>query len=279
MPLAYSPTPPRTLLGSASTGRAPRVASRAGLCFASLTFALGCGSAPAPEAPSESASLSPTSDASTAGAKPEAAKPGEEPAVDASVVPSDCKSDGKLCLPNGAFVQKLCNGIYPDVALAYFHKDSPFTRGYLRGDVEAWNASGGVSSHDKLVFDEEVIVLRARKPADTGGMQVSGAGGGYDVLRWDGSCATLSDGELNFMKPPKAKNAKILWSDLPEATREILLGDEKLKQLNTERKRECKGATMGEVSKKCVQLVDKLSDGIASWVRAGGQIQARAKLP
>lgn len=275
MPLAHSSAPP----SSPSTTRPRSAGALLAFGLACLACAPGCGSSPAPEAPSESARLSPSSDASTAGAKPAATKPSDEPTVDASVVPSDCKSDGKLCLPNGAFVQKLCNGIYPDVALAYFHKDSPFTRGYLRGDVEAWNASGGVSSHDKLVFDEEVIVLRARKPADTGGMQVSGAGGGYDVLRWDGSCATLSDGELNFMKPPKAKNAKILWSDLPEATREILLGDEKLKQLNTERKRECKGATMGEVSKKCVQLVDKLSDGIASWVRAGGQIQARAKLP
>jgi hypothetical protein len=99
------------------------------------------------------------------------------------------------------------------------------------------------------------------------------------VLRWDGTCATLSEGELNFMVPPKAKNAKILWSDLPEASREVLLADEKLKSLNAERKRECKGASMGEVSKKCVQLVDKLSDAVAAWVRAGGQIPARDRLP
>ena len=48
------------------------------------------------------------------------------------------------------------------VALALFAKSSPWTRGYLKGDVEAWNASGGVSSGDKLLFDEEVIVLVRR---------------------------------------------------------------------------------------------------------------------
>ena len=43
-----------------------------------------------------------------------------------------------------------------------FGKGTPWTRGYLRREVEAWNASGGVSSNDsKLALDEEVVTLRA----------------------------------------------------------------------------------------------------------------------
>jgi hypothetical protein len=110
------------------------------------------------------------------------------------------------------------------------------------------------------------------------GIQVSGASGGYDVLRWDGTCATLSAEELTRDVPPKPKNAKVLWKDFAEATQNALLGDAAIAKLNKDRRDECKGASIGEVSKKCVTLVDKLSLAIVEYVRNGGEIPTPAKL-
>lgn len=195
---------------------------------------------------------------------------------DGATVPKDCKQSGELCLPPAAFTKRLCSGMNPDVALAFFRKGTPFSRAYMKMNVDAWNASGGASSADKLVFDEEVIILLARK--NETGIQVSGASGGYDVLRWDGTCATLSAEEVTLNVPPKPKNAKVLWKDFSEQTQNALLGDPNIAKLNKERRDECKGASIGEVSKKCVTLVDKLSEAIVSYVRNGGEVAPPAKL-
>jgi hypothetical protein len=144
--------------------------------------------------------------------------------------------------------------------------------------AEAWNASGGVSSQDKIVFEEEFVLL-TRRDASTGGMQVSGAGGGYDVLRWDGSCASLQDDEVTLNPSPSPKAAKIPWKNLDDAVKNALLADEKINKIYTERRKECKGATMGDVSKKCMKLDEQLSVVVVEYVRKGGNVPPPAKLP
>ncbi len=236
----------------------------------------GCGGTSAPvkdaDSSTESASATPAASSQPPSASAEANAP------EAPGLPDKCEKKGEVCAPPPKFVKRLCGGYNPDVALVFFRKGTPFTRAYLRGAVEAWNASGGSSSADKLAFDEEVIVLLERKQ-DAGGMQVSGAGGGFDVLRWDGSCATLAPEEITFNLPPKPKNAKLSFKDLGDATQEILLKNEKIAKLNADRRKECKGATMGEVTSKCVKLVEQLSDSVADYVRQGGEIPLPKKLP
>ena len=133
---------------------------------------VACGGAPPPvrKSPSEAdvnAAAKASSDTSQAGSQ-------EDKDADAAAkqVPTTCETTDKFCMPPAAFVKRLCGGFYPDVALGLFAKGSPFTRGYLTRDTEAWNASGGASSSDKLLFDEEVLVLYRRVP-DTGGMVVT----------------------------------------------------------------------------------------------------------
>ncbi|MFO0550231.1 MAG: hypothetical protein U0271_17690 [Polyangiaceae bacterium] len=191
-------------------------------------------------------------------------------------VPSTCEQKGTLCLPPAEFVKRLCNNVNPDIALAYFRKGTPFTRAYLRGDTAAWNASGGASSEDKLVFDEEVIVLLERR--NNTGIEVSGASSNFDVLRWNGSCASLSAEEISFTTPPKPKNAHIEWKYLSDETQNALLSDAGLAKANKDRRDECKGASMGTVSKKCVTLVDKQSDAIAAFIRNGGEVPLPTKV-
>ncbi|WP_437950850.1 hypothetical protein WME98_08645 [Sorangium sp. So ce296] len=238
------------------------------------------GAAPPPSAP-EPAEAEAAASAPAPGG--EAAEDGdgkkeEDAAADASrQIPTTCEQKGDVCVPPAAFVKRLCSGFYPDVALSLFAKGSPFTRGYLTRDTEAWNASGGSSSNDKLLFDEEVLILYHRAP-DTGGMVVSGAGGGYDVLRWDGTCASLMTEEVRQHVPPKPKFAPIPWKSLDEKTREAFQADEKVGKIVAERRKECKGATMGAVSAKCEKVDKQMGAALIEYVRGGGALPAPGPL-
>jgi len=258
-------------------GRGPALAHTVALVTFSAAASAGlfaCGGTPPAATPADAGNEGPKSAQPAAPAKAEAPREQAGPAE----VPTACEAADGYCLPPPRFVKKLCGGFHPDIALAMFAKGSPWTRGYLKMNVEAVNASGGVSSGDKLVFDEEVLVMIRRK-ADTGGMQVSGGGDSFDVLRWDGSCATLAGEELTTTAPPKAKHPKLKWQDLGEGTQAKLVEDPAIAKINGERRKECKGVTIGEVSTKCVKAVDALSLAIVGWVRGGGSVPPPAALP
>ncbi|HVJ14980.1 MAG TPA: hypothetical protein VM686_06050 [Polyangiaceae bacterium] len=254
---------------------------RASLVLLTLMVSVSAcgGSKPAAEQPEQSAAATEGSDApAAADEKSEGAAPAEGTDA-AAAVPTKCAKAGSVCTPSFKFTQKLCAGSYPGMALYLFANNSPWTRGYLTRRTKAWNASGGVSAENAwLEFDEEVLVLQERK-ADTGGMQVSGSGGGYDVLRWDGTCATLSGEELTMNKPPAAKTPRVEWRFLDDNVQEALRADEEVSSAVTARKKECKGATSGEVSMKCVKADEKLSVVIIGFVRKGGSVPVPTKLP
>ena len=241
-----------------------------------LVLAACGGSAPPAEAP-ESKSAAPAEPA--AEKAPEAADAdADTKAAPTAGIPKECARKGGTCVPPKAFVQKLCSGNFPSVALYLFANKSPWARGYLRGRTKAVNASGGVSDNGWLEFDEEVLILAERK-ADLGGMQVSGAGASYDAIRWDGSCVTLSSEEVTLDKPPSPKNSKIEWRFLDDNIQEALRANPDLNKSYLARRQECKGATSGDVSMKCVKADQKLSDGIVSYLRGGGSLPEPTKLP
>src|SRR4051812_39643348 len=79
-----------------------------------------------------------------------------------------------ICSPPLAFARNICGGFArPEIALKLFAKGSPWTRAYLRLNVDGWYA-GGHSARVALKFDEEVVVLH--HPNATGGIVVSGSG-------------------------------------------------------------------------------------------------------
>lgn len=226
--------------------------------------------APEPE-PSAAESAPQPAEAKEASPQPEADD------SDIGKIPTQCAQKGDVCLPAEGFVQKLCEESHPNIALHMFKKGSPWTRGYLTRKTNAWNASGGASDNSELAFDEEVIILRHRAAA-AGGIQVSGASGGYDALRWDGSCVTLASEELTRRLPPKAKAATVTWRWLDDAVQESLRTNEKVDAAYKARRKECKGATMGTVSLKCVKADAKLSEVIVEHVRGGGELAKPSKL-
>jgi hypothetical protein len=244
-------------------------------------FFVACGGskseAAAPEG--ETPSSAESSDASEKTDESAAEEKGAAPAASTGI-PTECaKKGGGTCVPPKAFVQKLCQGGFPGVALYLFANSSPWTRAYSRGKTKAWNASGGASDNSSfLEFDEEVLVLVERK-ADLGGMQVSGAGASYDALRWDGSCVTLSSEEVTLDKPPSPKSARVEWRFLDDNVQEALRKEDKVNEAYLARRKECKGATSGEVSIKCVKADQTLSDAIVAHLRAGGKLPEPTKLP
>lgn len=246
-----------------------------------LLFALGCGgSKPAPDTQDKAAT---DDNSATASAdKPADEKPKDESdADDGKTIPEACANgtSGDGCVMPKAFVKRLCAGVYPELALMLFQKGTPWKRAYVAvKEVNPFNGLSGPSSEEKLFFEEELLVLRSQK-MDTGGMQVSGAGSTYDVLRWDGSCATLSGEEVRLVAPPKPKHATIPWRILEDATQEALKKDEALAKVAAERRKECKGATMGAVSAKCEKADRMLNDLVVDAVRNGTTVPKPAKVP
>ncbi|HTQ08134.1 MAG TPA: hypothetical protein VMI54_29975 [Polyangiaceae bacterium] len=250
--------------------------SRGLVAGALLTAACG-GSKPPAEAPAaapEKPAATPATDSDPPSAAPEA------PASTAgSALPKECAKKSSTCVPPRPFVEKLCSGSYPSVALYLFANKSPWARGYLKGRTKAWNASGGASDNTWLEFDEEVLVLAVRK-ADLGGMQVSGGGGAsYDALRWDGSCVTLSGDEMTLDKPPAPKNSRVEWRFLDDNVQAALRADATVNDAYLSRRKECKGATSGEVSGKCVKADDRLSAEVVKYIRSGGALPEPTKVP
>jgi hypothetical protein len=166
--------------------------------------------------------------------------------------PTKCaKKEGDLCLPPVAFNKYICSAPNASsLVLAMFAKGSPWQRMYLARDTEAWDASGGVgSAATKLAYDEEVLVLAFRPPANTGGMVVSGANGAYDVIRWDGVCASLNDG-----------------------TQQKLLEDGRISLKEGEMKKACKGVSRGQSTPACDRAQKSLSKAVVNYIRNGGAV-------
>ncbi len=190
---------------------------------------------------------------------------------------SDASVDG-YCLPPPYLAKALCNEDWATVALVMFQKGTPWKRGYSVTTSAAWNASGGASSNEAMAMYEELVVLRRRGP-ESSGIQVSGAGTSYDVLRWDGSCVTLQDGELTFQVPPKVTSARVVPKRLEVHVRDALKDTPELEKLFRAHRKECKGVTLGDVSKECVKVDGQLSLAIAGYVRDHGGLPEPHKLP
>jgi len=240
-----------------------------------LSLAVACGSStpPAPpKAPDPPASADPPKEDPPAA---EAAAP--DKADPPSKIPTECVMKDGVCTVGKDFAKRLCQSTYVNVALAMFARGTPWQRGYLTRKTQEWNAEGGASVAGFVEFDEEVLILSSRMPPK-GCMVVSGTGG-YQTLRWDGSCVTLQAEEVTFKRPPAPKYPRIEWRWLEDGMREALRKDPKVDEAYLAQRKECKGVTSGEVSKKCVTADQKLVDAIVYHVSNEGGLPEPAKLP
>ncbi len=237
-----------------------------------------CGGAQAPEA-KEAANPTPTAAPAESAAAPSSDAPKPEAAAPAATtIPTECSKSGRLCMPDPKFTKRMCNDHYPSIALYFFGNGFPFTRAYLTRKTQAWNAEGGASDNDYLEFDEEVLLL-AERGVDKNAMQVSGAGGGYMAMRWNGSCVTLAKEEVTLDKPPAPKYAKVEWRFLDDNVQAALREDKTINTAVQTRRKECKGAVSGDVSLSCVKADDRLTQVVVDYLRKGGKMPVPTKLP
>ena len=181
------------------------------------------------------------------------------------------------CLPPVPWVNRLCNDVYPDVALHMFKPGTPWQRFYMVARAEPFNASGGASLlGDKLEMGEEVIALRRR--ANDGEMQV-GDQSGYDVLRWNGSCATIHDGDFSTTPPREVRHSRVEWRKLSVDMRSALESEPEIQATYEERRKQCRGATLGQVTAECEKLDKRLVEEVVRHVRTGAPLPGPVKAP
>jgi predicted small lipoprotein YifL len=244
------------------------------LAVSVLSLAACGGAKPPAEAPDSESTSPEVADAEVAD---EDGGEASAEAEDEGGIPTKCVDQHGTCVPNQKWVDRLCQDSYPGVTMVMFEKSSPWTRGYMRAKTEAHNASGGLSGEGFLIPGEEVIILRVRQLPE-GGMQVSGAGG-WDVLRWDGTCATVASGEMGLEPFGELKAAKVTYRFIDDSIREALRADDAVTEAYRNRRKHCRGATMGEVSAACETWDAKLAAAVVSAVRNGIDLPDPDKLP
>jgi hypothetical protein len=200
-----------------------------------------------------------------------------KPAVNANGIPGHCDKKRWPCVPSPRWVQRLCEDVYPDVALHMFAPNTPWQRFYLLKNAEPVNASGGASLlGDKMLRGEEVIVLR--RNGKHSGVETSDIGG-YDVLRWNGACATVHDGEFALKPPQDIHFAHLEWRELGLPMRQVLEADPNLGAVYEEKRRQCHGKITGQISAGCEEYDKKFANEIVRYVRQGGKLAKPIKVP
>ncbi|HTA88896.1 MAG TPA: hypothetical protein VK745_04950 [Polyangiaceae bacterium] len=193
-------------------------------------------------------------------------------------LPDHCARGKRECVPPPGWVKRLCDGVYPDVALNMFQPGTRWQRLYMLARAEPFNASGGASLlGDKMERGEEVIALKRRD--NDGEMQV-GDNSGYDVLRWNGACATIHDGD--FAREPLRggiMHSKIEWRRLSLDTRKVLEAQPDISAAEDARRKACKGVSIGEVGQDCEVYDRKFMDEIIRFVQDGGKLPKPSRLP
>ncbi len=194
-------------------------------------------------------------------------------------LPTTCTTVEELCLPPRAFVKQLCLDAYTGAAFRLLEQGSPYSRGYVRSrEIKAVNTLGGPSSDVSLRFGEEVVILTRTGGPGPHQMQVSGMGG-YDVLRWDGTCATLSDGELARRAPVPPRYAPFSWKYIDENIQKALLADEAVATARRNHRKHCHGVSLGRISAACADAEAKLSDSVVAAVRGGISLPLPDRMP
>src|SRR5690606_30786058 len=95
-----------------------------------IAFLAACGGGKQ-EAESPDTAAADSTSASETEPQAAAASSGDDgPASGPWDIPGECHKGSDPCTPNPKWVKKLCEDVYPAVALYLFSKSSPFTHGY-----------------------------------------------------------------------------------------------------------------------------------------------------
>jgi hypothetical protein len=197
-------------------------------------------------------------------------------------IPTRCakgKKNRGECLPPQGWVKRLCDDVYPDVALHMFAPGTPWKRLYMLSRAEPVNASGGASLlGERMERGEEVIALKRRSESD-GQIQVGDNNAGYDVLRWNGACATIHDGDFAEDRPSRIVQSKVEWRRLGLPLRQHLEAQPAIGAAYSARSKSCHGFSMGKVTGDCESNDRLLWEEVVRYVQTGAELPPATRLP
>lgn len=206
----------------------------------------------------------------------------EKAKADAPRIPTRCakgKKNRGECLPPQGWVKRLCDDVYPDVALHMFAPGTPWKRLYMLSRAEPVNASGGASLlGERMERGEEVIALKRRSESD-GQIQVGDNNAGYDVLRWNGACATIHDGDYAEDRPSRILQSKVEWRRLGLPLRQHLEAQPAIGAAYSARSKSCHGFSMGKVSGDCESNDRLLWEEVVRYVQTGAELPPATRTP
>jgi hypothetical protein len=233
---------------------------------------LGCGSSSAGTEPRSSDDADDGDESAESSSEPDTTVSGS--------IPRRCAKGKKYrseCVPPPGWVRRLCEDVYPDVALHMFRPGTPWKRLYMVANAEPFNASGGASLlGDKMRRGEELIALRRR--SGEGGVEV-GDTSGYDVLRWNGACATIHDGDFTADRPRNVVYSKLEWRQLSLPLRNLLESEPDVSAAYEARRKACKGRNLGIVAAECESNDRALMEEIVRFVQSGAKLPRPNKMP
>jgi hypothetical protein len=239
-----------------------------------------CGGAPAPAAAPQPAAPQVTpSEAPAAAAATIPATESAEPAVAKTRdVPQKC-DDAKNCYLPGAFVEAVCKKKYPDLPLTVFAGRMPWQHLYVKAEyVEPVNPHGGEQSEMWMKFGEEVVVLRKRSPASRKAVQMSGPSD-VDVLRWDGTCATIREEMLVSYVPAPMQSPRIIFKYLDGALQEALLQNQVVARARDGEKKSCRDSSAKHPTPACEKAMQKLTDAVVLAVHQNVALPSAGNVP
>jgi hypothetical protein len=252
----------------------------AGVGFCVVLSACG-GASRLPTAPAEpqetQQATAPAAAAATVAAA-EAPPPAAAAAPTTREVPQKCE-DSKSCFPPAAFTEAVCKKKYPDLPLVVFRGSMPWQHLFVKAEyVEPVNPFGGEQSEAWMKFGEEVVVLRKRAPGSGKGVQTSGPSD-VDVLRWDGTCATIREEMLVSYVPAPMQSPRIIWKYLDSQLQTALLENSLVARARDGEKKGCRDSSLTHPTPACEKAMQKLTDAIALAVHQNVALPAAGNFP
>jgi hypothetical protein len=179
----------------------------------------------------------------------------------------------------GGYVEQVCKSKYPELALVLFSKSMPWHHKYMKAEwLQPTNVYGGEQGENWMQFGEEVLVMRKHPGAASGGVQVSGPTD-LDVLRWDGTCATVRQEMLvDYVTGPN-KSVRVVWKYLEQSFRDALEQNEQVKRAADDERKICKGGSVTHPSDECNKAMLKLTDAVSIAVKGGASLPAPSNVP
>jgi len=168
-------------------------------------------------------------------------------------LPTTCATR-KECVPPKEFAWAACHGRYPSMAIAMFERHTPWQRLYLKAvRLDAVNAYGDRSTTTPMVFSEEVLVLRGASQPSAGKLQISSSD--IDVLRWDGTCATVARELLSTTRMPNTVQATIEWRYLEDSFQQALLKSKYVATTHERQRSACKSPAATSAGGQCQRAI------------------------